>query len=354
MTVIRAAADPAHPEGGHAILLLQGVAEPPADARFRILREGWAKGTLGTDGWQVGDALLSPDRVETSPQGVRLYLGPRVVDWLEAGPVLFRLPGARIEGPVFWPDIPPLHGGRGYSLAEASPPAPPPRPAAPPLPIEDPDATIALAPRPAAPAQAPPPPVPQPAAPAKRGGPLPWILLLLLLLGAAGGAAYWWFVLREPAPVVAEATPAPAPEPAPSLPPVRPQAEAEAPPALDGLSVPEVIERAASPAAIAAEAARRHDAGRHDDALLLWEAAARAGHAAALTRLAGLYDPVGFVPNRPFRDPDPRQAARHYRDAAAGGDPGAAEPRARLRRWLEDRVREGDINAPLTLRDFWP
>jgi len=354
MTLVRAAADPAHPEGGHAILLLQGVAEPPSDPRFRILREGWAKGTLGAEGWQVGDALLSPDRVETSPQGVRLYLGPRVVDWLEAGPVLFRLPAARIEAPLFWPDIPPLHGGSGHSIAEPPPPpapAPPPRPAPPlPLPVEDPDATIAIAPRPA-----PPPPlsVPQPAQPAKRGSALPWVLLLLLL-GAGGGGAYWWFMLREPAPQTAEAPPVPAPAPEPTLPPVRPQAEAEAPPSLDGLSVPEVIERAASPAAIAAEAARRHGAGRYDDALLLWEAAARAGHAAALTRLAGLYDPVGFEPNRPFRDPDPRQAARHYRDAVAAGDAGATEPRARLRRWLEDRAREGDINAPLTIRDFWP
>ena len=81
--------------------------------------------------------------------------------------------------------------------------------------------------------------------------------------------------------------------------------------------------------------------------------AARAGNAASLTRLARLYDPVGFVPGRPFRDPDPRQAARHYRDAATAGDAGAAEPRARLRQWLEDRAREGDFNAPLTIRDFW-
>ncbi len=96
------------------------------------------------------------------------------------------------------------------------------------------------------------------------------------------------------------------------LPPVRPQAPPDAPVTLDGLSVPEVIARAASPALIAQEATRRYESGRYDDALLLWEAAARAGNAASLTRLAGLYDPVGFVPNRPFRDPDPRQAARHY------------------------------------------
>ncbi|MBP0462759.1 hypothetical protein J5Y09_02440 [Roseomonas sp. PWR1] len=372
MTEVLAAADPAHPEGGHAVLLLRGVAELPADPRFRILREGWTKGTLGPEGWQVGDALLSPDRVETSPQGVRLYLGPHVVDWLEAGPVQFRLPAARIEAPVFWPDIAPLHGGSGNAIAgpppapRAAPPPPPPPP--PPLPGMDTDATVMMAPR----AAPPPPPlsVPQPAAPAKGGSALPWILLLLLLVvGAGGGGAYWWFVLRDQAPVVAEAPPPPpatptappvappAPEPprAPEapLPPVRPQPVPAAPASLDSLSVPEVIARAPSPTAIAAEAARRFEAGRHDDALLLWEAAARAGHAASITRLAGLYDPVGFQPGRPFRDPDPRQAARHYRDAIAAGDAAAAEPRARLRRWLEDRAREGDINAPLTLRDFW-
>ena len=365
MIAVRAAADPAHPEGGHAIILLQGVIDPPADPRFRILREGWAKGTLGPEGWQVSDALIAPDRVETSPQGVRLYLGPQVVDWLDAGPVIFRLPEARIDAPLFWPDVPPLHGGSGHTIALPALPAPraAPPPTPPPPPIEDPDATIAIAPR----IVAPPPPavsVPQPAVPAKGGSALPWILLALLLLAAAGGGASWWASLREPPPPPSESPPTSepvviAPEPLPrperpaALPPVRPQAEPQAPATLDGLSVPEVVARAASPAAIAAEATRRYESGRYDDALLLWEAAARAGNAASLTRLAGLYDPVGFTPGRPFRDPDPRQAARHYREAVTAGDPAAAAPRARLRRWLEDRAREGDINAPLTIRDFW-
>lgn len=370
MTAVRAAADPAHPEGGHAIILLQGVMDVPSDPRFRILREGWGKGTLGPEGWQVSDALIAPDRVEPSPQGVRLYLGPQVVDWLEAGPVIFRLPEARIEAPLFWPDVPPLHGGSGHTMAVPPPPAPraaPPPPPLPGLPIDDPDATIAIAPR-AAPTPAPALSVPQPAAMAKRGSALPWILLVLLLVAGAVGGGYWWFVLRErpepppeapptSEPVIIAPEPLPRPErpvaPPPVLPPVRPQAEPTAPVTLDGLSVPDVIARAASPAAIAEQAARRHEAGRYDDALLLWEAAARAGNASSLTRLAGLYDPVGFTPGRPFRDPDPRQAARHYREAVTAGDPAAAEPRARLRQWLDDRAREGDINAPLTIRDFW-
>lgn len=351
MTVLRAAADPAHPEGGHAIILLQGMMTLPADPRFRIQREGWAKGTLGPDGWQVGDALLSPDRVEPSPQGVRLYLGPQVVDWLEAGPVLFAVPAAGLQAPLFWPDVPPLHGGSGHTIAEPTRAMSPSRPA---LPIDDPDATIAVAAR-GAPPPSPEPPspraVPQPV-PARRGGSaLSWVLLLLLLAIGAGGG--WWWQFGREAPQIAEA-PAPVPPPEPMLPPLRPQQEAQDPATLDGLTVPEVIERAASPAAIAAEATRRYDAARYDDALLLWEAAARAGHAQAITRLARLYDPVGFAPGRPFRDPDPRQAARHYRDAVAAGDAAAAEPRARLRRWLDDRAQEGDRNAPLTIGDFWP
>jgi hypothetical protein len=368
MRAVLAAADPAHPEGGHAIILLQGVMDPPADPRFRILREGWAKGTLGAEGWQVSDALISPDRVEPSPQGVRLYLGPQVVDWLEAGPVQFRLPAARIEAPLFWPDVPPLHGGSGHTIALPPPAvrlAPP--PAAAPPPMDDPDATVVMAPR-----QVPPPlSVPQALPVQPPGRPVwPWLLLALLLVLAACGGAYWWFVLRErpvPAPPAPEDPIEIAPEPLPrnlapiappveppALPPVRPTVEPGGPASLDGLTVAEVIERATSPAAIADEAARRYATGRYDDALLLWEAAARAGHAASLAQLARLYDPVGFEPGRPFRGPDPRQAARLYRDAVAAGDTSATEARARLRQWLDDRAREGDFNAPLTIRDFWP
>lgn len=363
MSGVRAAADPAHPEGGHAIILLQGVMEVPADPRFRILREGWGKGTLGPDGWQVSDAMLSPDRVEMSPQGVRLYLGPQVVDWLEAGPVQFRLPGARVEAPLFWPDVPPLHGGSGHTIAVPPPavrPAPPPLP---PLPMDDPDATITVAP--VRPVEA---PLSVPVVAMRpRRAVWPWVLLLVLLLAAAGGGAWWWFMMRERPvpeapppedPVIIAPEPLPRAEPPrpepPALPPVQPRVEPQGPASLDGLTVPEVVAQASSPAAIAEEAARRYDAGRYDDALLLWEAAARAGNAASLTRLARLYDPVGFEPGRPFRDPDPRQAARQYRDAVAAGDAAAAEPRARLRQWLDDRAREGDLNAPLTIRDFWP
>lgn len=331
--MLRAAADPAHPQGGHAVLDVPLAAAPPADARFRLTREGWSRGTLGPEGWQVGEALLAPQRVEPIAGGVRLFLGPAIVDHLEAGPLWFRWPAAGVEAPLFWPDIAPLHAG-----------APP--PAAKPAPKPEPDATVILrAPDPAKPRA---PPTPAPSPPGRAG----WLLLALVLLLAGGGAA-WWFTRAAdaPTPVASPApTPAPLAQPAPAPPTPAPQPA----PAPETLGVAEVIARAPSIAAIAEEATRRQAQGRHDDALLLWEHAAGNGHAAAMTALARLYDPNGFTPGQPFRDPDPRQAARFYREAEAAGDAAAAAPRAALREFLEARAAAGDAVAPLTLRDFWP
>jgi hypothetical protein len=354
---VTASADPAHPEGGHAVVLVQGIAAPPADARFHLQREGWGKGCLGADGWQVSEALLSPQRVEPVADGAMLFLGPRIVDALEAGPLLFRWPAAGIDAPIFWPDIAPLHGGFGSVVPDAPRPKPAPiapRPPPAPPPDADADATVVLRAAPAlmpAPASVPP---PAPHLPARQGI-APLIVLVLLLLAAGGAGGWWWWQGQQPAAVAAapETPPAP-PAPVPAPDPPTPPPPAAAPPTLEALSVPEVLARAPSAAAIAEEAARRQGTGRHDDALLLWEGAARMGHAPALTALARLYDPIGFVANTPFRDPDPRQAARFYRDAEQAGDAEAAEPRARLRLWLEGQARGGDRNAPLTLQDFWP
>ncbi|MCA3435222.1 MAG: VWA domain-containing protein [Roseomonas sp.] len=107
-------------------------------------------------------------------------------------------------------------------------------------------------------------------------------------------------------------------------------------------------------AAIHAAALRRQAAGRHDDALVLFEEAGERGHAPALTAVARLYDPIGFVAGRPFRAPDPRAAARYYRDAVQRGDAAAEAPRAALKTWLEEQARAGNGSAETTLREFWP
>jgi hypothetical protein len=353
---IRIVEDPAYPAGGHALIRIAGLAAPPADARFAIQREGWQRGVLGPDGWQVGAALLSPDRVSVEGGEVVLAVGPSVVDVVEAGPLRFRLPSAGLDLAVFWPDLTTSHAGAG----------PPPRPpAAPPPPRPPPaaeDSTVVLPP--SAP-EPPPARAPLAAGPARGGSAWPLLLVLLLFAAAGAGGVYWWLELREQ-PQVAEATPAPPPAatPAPPAPPpaampapppaATPAAADPALPSLADLTVPQVIARAPGVAEIAAEAAARAARGLHEDSLLLWEAAARLGHAPSLTALGRLYDPVGFQPGRPFRTPDPRQAARYYQQALRAGDAGAEAPRAALREWLQQQAARGDTLAPLTLQDFWP
>ena len=55
----------------------------------------------------------------------------------------------------------------------------------------------------------------------------------------------------------------------------------------------------------------------------------------AVLRVGGCINWAGLddVDRDAARAKIPRQAARHYRDAVTAGDPAAAEPRARLRRW---------------------
>jgi TPR repeat protein len=108
------------------------------------------------------------------------------------------------------------------------------------------------------------------------------------------------------------------------------------------------------PAAYTDVAAAMQRAGRHDDALLLLELAAERGHVPAMTALAKLYDPATFRAGQPFSAPDPRQAARLYRDAAQGGDAAAAPLREALRTTLQAAAEGGDQIARLTLQDYWP
>ena len=112
--------------------------------RFRIQREGYVHGNLGPGGWQVAETLLEPDAVEPTADGVRLRVGPVVVNRVETGPVTIALPDAGVEAVAFWPDIAPLHeegdtgrrfgGGAAQPRAKPAPTsAPPPASAPPPL-----------------------------------------------------------------------------------------------------------------------------------------------------------------------------------------------------------------------------
>jgi hypothetical protein len=104
------------------------------------------------------------------------------------------------------------------------------------------------------------------------------------------------------------------------------------------------------------EAQRRMqlDSAQRSEALLLMQGAADPDRnfAPAHAALARLYDPS--LPRPPEIQPDARQAALHYRSAVRGGENAVADERAALRAYLERRQGQGDLYAPLILKEFWP
>ena len=330
--------DPAHP-AGHALIRVPGAAGTVGAPGFRVQRDaGWGDDKLGPGGWQSSDALLAPDRAEARGPDLLLHVGWSVCRHLEAGVYEISVPGAGLA-PVgaYWPDIVPLHaGGSEPVVAPRAAAGAPPLPAVPPPPEPPPAVRRTVSVGPAD--DAPPPALPDPA-PAGRGVSKAVLLVAGVLGLLAGGGAYWW-VNRAPAPTnAASVAPPPAPPPAA--------------PALGGLSVPDVLAQAPDPAAVAAEGVRRLNGDRRDDGLLLLEAAADRSDPGAAAALARLYDPVQFRPGGPIPQPDARQAARYYRDAARGGADVAAAREA-LRQNLQARVQSGDLGANLSLKDFWP
>jgi len=328
---------------GHARITLEGV-QAPSDGGFRIVREGYATANLGRRGWQVQEEKLVPVEIRQEGRDTILVIGPRLTRHLEPGPLVFLLPAAGLEASLFWPDDIDVFDGelppepvmpREPELAPSLPPVAP----APPVP---------------APAPAPPPPREEVAVAAKQESTsrTPLVAGIGLLLLVAVGGAVWWFTGSSPAPAP---TPVATPAPAPLAPPPTP-VTAERPwlERSDGMNLRDLVQSAADAAAIHAAALRRQAAGRHDDALVLFEEAGERGHAPALTAVASLYDPIGFVAGRPFRAPDPRAAARYYRDAVQKGDTAAQAPRAALKTWLEEQARAGNGTAETALKEFWP
>ncbi len=316
--------DPARPLG-HARLVLEGLVQPLGDARFALIRAQLPAAYLGPGGWQVGEVVLTPLAVETSPGAVVLILGPDICRHLEPGPLTVRVASLGLDLPLFWP----------ASIAV----------------FDEGEARIGLGPAVAArelprPPEALPPPSPprprsaRPAAPVAWGRPL--VLAALALMSLALASAGWWF-MREATPSTSRQAAPPPPVAAPIW-----------PDGTDGLTAAEVVARAPDARGVLAVALRRQAAGRHDDALVLFEVAAEASIAEAHTALARLYDPLGFSPGRPFRSPDVRQAAKHYREAERLGDTEAATRRAALRAHLEREAAAGSGTARDALREFWP
>ena len=327
---------------GHARITLAGV-QAPSDGGFRIVREGYAAANLGRRGWQVQEEKLSPVEIRQEGPDTVLVIGPRLTRHLEPGPLVFLLPATGLEASLFWPDDIDVFDGDlpPETVMPREPetaPKPPPVVAAPPAP---------------APSSAPP-PREDIVLPARQEGTsrMPLFAGIGLLLLVAIGGATWWFTASPPAPSPVPApvvTPTPTPTPPAPIAAERPWLERS-----DGMNLRDLVQSASDAAAIHTAALRRQAAGRHDDALVLFEEAGERGHAPALTAVARLYDPIGFVAGRPFRAPDPRAAARYYRDAVQKGDAAAQAPRAALKTWLEEQARAGNGTAETALKEFWP
>jgi hypothetical protein len=324
---------------GHARITLSGV-QAPSDGGFRIVREGYAAANLGRRGWQVQEEKLSPVEIRQEGADTVLVIGPRLTRHLEPGPLVFLLPATGLEASLFWPDDIDVFDG---DLPPETVMPREPETARKPSPI-------AAAPPTPAPSSAPPPreDIVVPARQDTTSRTPLFAGLGLLLLVAIGGAT-WWFTTAPPSP-----SPAPVATPAPPPTPPSPPASAERPwlERSDGMNLRDLVQSASDAAAIHAAALRRQAAGRHDDALVLFEEAGERGHAPALTAVARLYDPIGFVAGRPFRAPDPRAAARYYRDAVQKGDAAAQAPRAALKTWLEEQARAGNGTAETALKEI--
>jgi len=348
--MIRAEAEPL-PEGtpGYGRIVVTGVETPPGGIAFTLRREGFALGCLGPRGWQAAEETLHAESVAPVPEagGWAIVIGPDLSRHLRPAPYLLGLPALGAELAVFWPDgietpvaaqdlsRPTARASAPQRWPDPPPAAPAPPPAAPPpsAPVIEPEARLV-------------PPTTPPVAPRR---PWPWIALGAALLLVLGGV-----LLRDtlfpPAPAPTEAAVATLAPPAapPTTPPAAPPPWPEG---TDGLPLRDLVAIAPDAAGIRLAAERRQRAGRHDDALALFEEAANRGDGGASLALARLYDPVGFTPGRPFRTPDAFQAARHYQDAIRRG--AAAEaPRAALRAHLEAQA--GDAAAAAILREFWP
>ena len=127
---------------GFAILELKGGA---GDGRFRLRRHGHAEAELGPGGWQAAEAVLTPAKAEAIPGGLRLRLGPGVVDHIELGTPLHLTLLSGGETDLIWPDITPSLAGdaTGRGVGVAGPRAAPEAAASPPPAEPEPEPLVA-------------------------------------------------------------------------------------------------------------------------------------------------------------------------------------------------------------------
>ena len=115
MIGVQAFEDPSKPEGGHAVILLRGLATAPDRPAFRLRPVDATAAGPGDwpDDWH--QAILA----RTTEQGVELVIGPEVADsplLLPGTAVEIELPDLAVRGEFLWPSVTPLARPRRRSI----------------------------------------------------------------------------------------------------------------------------------------------------------------------------------------------------------------------------------------------
>lgn len=337
---------------GHACIQLEGC--PAVTGTAFTLRRGSDMKYLAASGWQESEYPLAPDAVDNAGGCARLYVGPAVVDQLDA----LSAYQIGVDGQRFGLEIQQLVYSREHESGGAMPGMPPVSPVSAPAPEPEP----APAPEPEPLPEPEPEPVPQPAPdpgpqalpvqdipPKPKSRLLPVLLLLLLLLVVAGAAA-WYFLVHQrpdapfpPVPAQAESVPE---KPADGAPPAT-----AAPTALE--TARKHLRGAADPAASVALAKplRRPEASPEDSdaAFLLLEDAAQKGNAEAMWLVGQFYDPAASLP-RGSIPVDMDLARQWYEKAKAAGIAQADAALKALRAHVEAEAGKGNTEARMLLQ----
>ena len=94
--------DPAHPFGGHALLILPEGAS--AGSGHMVVRRSYDNRHLGADGWQAAQTTLGPLVVSHHGSGFAVALGPEVVAHLEEFDALEIAFEGGANGSAIWPE----------------------------------------------------------------------------------------------------------------------------------------------------------------------------------------------------------------------------------------------------------
>ncbi|WP_372423388.1 hypothetical protein [Salinarimonas chemoclinalis] len=128
---VKVTRDPRRPAGFAHIEIAAAL---PEGAPIQITREHPAKPHLGPAGWQAQSHDMKPLGVESTDMGVRLSVGPEVVNEIEEyEQITIAIRSIGLQAQVDWPSIPKLaraSSAQGPVAAASAAPAPTPAPAA--------------------------------------------------------------------------------------------------------------------------------------------------------------------------------------------------------------------------------